>query len=177
MTTARRRPVKKPKGKEGLCWAWKRGHKKRGLAAEQAHNLDAAEACRCHRAPEVGAKRCYLHGGRSKTGKEHHSHKHGFYSRNYHGIMARAGEAEQSLEAATSSLQELALQRVLIDHKLGEINVAGPSDEVWVECKGLVQQINAARDARDHKAQAALLNRLFDTITRQGSSASARPRC
>ena len=113
MTTGRRRPLKKPKGKEGLCWAWKNGQKTRGLAAE----------------------RRYLHGGTAKSGKEHHSFKHGFYSTNYHGILARAGEAQESLEAAASSLEELALQRVLIDHKLGEINVAGPSDEAWLELR------------------------------------------
>ena len=35
MTTGRRRSPKKPKGKEGLCWAWRSGHKARGLAARK----------------------------------------------------------------------------------------------------------------------------------------------
>ena len=49
MTTGRRRPLKKPKGKEGLCWAWKKGHKARGLTAEKAKQWAVAETHRCHR--------------------------------------------------------------------------------------------------------------------------------
>ena len=141
MTTGRRRPLKKPKGKEGFCWAWKNGQKARGLVDENRGDREAAETHRCHRKPDTDTGRCYLHGGTAKSGKDHHSDRHGFYSKYYQGILATAGEAQESLQAAASSLEELALQRVLIGHKLGEINVAGPSDEAWSELKGMVRQI------------------------------------
>ena len=124
MTTGRRRPVSKPKGKGGYCWAWKKGHKARGLAAERAGDREKAETHRCHRRPEGDAERCYLHGGTAKTGKDHHSYKHGFYSRRHHGILARAGEAHEALEVMASSHDELAIHKALIDHKLGEVLAA-----------------------------------------------------
>ena len=102
MRKGRRRPVKKPKGKEGFCWVWKKGHKKRGLAAEKAGDRAAAETHRCHRKPEVGADRCYLHGGTAKRGKAHHSYKNGFYSQLHTGILAQAGKAYEALEVMAS---------------------------------------------------------------------------
>ena len=99
VTTGRRRPLRKPKGKEGFCWAWKKGHKARGLAAEQARDRAKAKTHRCHKKPDTDTGRCYLHGGTAKSGKEHHSYKHGFYSRRHHGILARAREAHEALEA------------------------------------------------------------------------------
>ena len=66
MTTGRRRPVRKPKGKEGFCWAWKKGHKERGVAAEKRRDREASETHRCHRKPEGETARCYLHGGTAK---------------------------------------------------------------------------------------------------------------
>ena len=40
--TGRRRPVRKPKGKEGFCWAWKNGHKARGVAAQKRKDWGSA---------------------------------------------------------------------------------------------------------------------------------------
>ena len=105
--------MSKPKGKGGYCWAWKKGHKARGLAAERAGDREKAETHRCHRRPEGDAERCYLHGGTAKTGKDHHSYKHGFYSRRHHGILARAGEAHEALEVMASSHDELAIHKAL----------------------------------------------------------------
>ena len=102
MTTGRRRLPKKPKGKEGLCWAWKKGHKARGIALEKSGKRAEAAAHRCHRLAGAESGRCYKHGGTSKSGKAHPNYKHGFYSIRYHGILARAGEAQESLEAAAS---------------------------------------------------------------------------
>ena len=80
MTAGRRRPLKKPKGKEGFCWAWKKDHRARGVAAEKRKDWEAAEKHRCHRQPQGETRRCYLHGGTAKSGKAHHSYKHGFPS-------------------------------------------------------------------------------------------------
>ena len=131
MKTGRRRALKKPKGKEGFCWAWKNGHKKRGVAAQKQKDWAAAETHRCHRPGGGESGRCRSHGGTTKRGKEHHSYKHGFYSSRYHGMLARAGAAQEAVEVAASSLEELAVHKVIIDHKLGEINASGPSDEAW----------------------------------------------
>ena len=174
MTAGRRRALKKTKGKEGFCWAWKKDHKARGVAAEKRKDWEAAETHRCHRQPQGETRRCYLHGGTAKSGKAHHSYKHGFYSNRHQGILARAGEAHEALEVMASSHDELAVHKALIDHKLGEVLAAGPSDEAWAELRGLVQQIDTARQANDRKAQAALLNTLFDAIRLQSSSAAAR---
>ena len=80
--------------------------------------------------------RCYNHGGASKSGPAHHSHKHGFYSRRHIGILARAGDAHEALEVMASSHDELAVHKALIDHKLGEVLAAGPSDEAWADLCG-----------------------------------------
>ena len=51
----RRRPLKKPKGKEGFCWAWKNGQKARGEKLEKVGKWpEAAEELRCHRATGPG---------------------------------------------------------------------------------------------------------------------------
>ena len=82
-----RRRLKKPKGKEGLCWAWKKNHKARGLAAEKAKDWVVAETHRCHRPADGPTRRCHKHGGTSKTGKAHPNYKHGLYSTEYHDVV------------------------------------------------------------------------------------------
>ncbi len=165
MTTGRRRKLKKPKGKEGFCWAWKKGHKERGVAAEKRRDREAAETHRCHRKPEGETARCYLHGGTTKRGPAHHSYKNGFYSSYYHGMLARAGEAQEAVEAAASSIEELGIHKVVIAHKLGEINATGPSDAAWRKLGGLVDEMMRLKDTGDRKGQAAALNQLLETIT------------
>ena len=72
----------------------------RGVAFQRAKDLEAAERCRCHKLAQAETGRCRYHGGTSKRGKDHHSYKHGFYSSRYHGILARAGEAQEAVEVA-----------------------------------------------------------------------------
>ena len=87
--------------------------------------------------------------------------------------FTRAGAAQEAVEAAASSLEELAVHKVIIDHKLGEINASGPSDAAWQLLGGLVDEMMRLRDAGDRKAQAAVLNKLLDTIKEQRSGAIA----
>ena len=61
----RRRALKKPKGKERLCWSWKKDHKVAGLAAEKAKDWALAETHRCHRPADGPTRRCHKHGGTS----------------------------------------------------------------------------------------------------------------
>ena len=53
-------------------------------------------------------------------------------------MLASAGEAQAAVEVAASSLEELAIHKVAIAHKLGEINATGPSDVAWQELRRLV---------------------------------------
>lgn len=76
--------------------------------------------------------------------------------------------------AAASSLEELGVHKVLILHKLGEINAAGPSDQAWIELGASMDEIDRLREAGDRKAMAAGLNKQRDLILRQRSSAIAR---
>ena len=50
-----------------MCWAWRSGHKARGLAAEKAGKRAEAETHLCHRLAGAEAERCYKHGGASTT--------------------------------------------------------------------------------------------------------------
>ena len=172
--TGRRRPLEKPSGKERYCWAWKNGHKAQGLTAETRGDHTAAETHRCRRRPAPSIGRCNLHGGTAKTGKAHHSYTHGFYSRAYHGILARAGEAQMAVEVAASSLEELGIHKVVIAHKLGEINATGPSDEAWQELRRLIGDARRARDAKDREAQATAINAIFELGDRQSAGAAFR---
>ena len=174
MRIGRRRPVRKPKGKEGFCWAWKNRHKARGVAAQKRKDWAAAETHRCHRPGGGESGRCRSHGGTSKSGPAHHSYKNGFYSMRYHGILARAGEAQMAVEAAASSIEELAIHKVVIDHKLGEINATGPSDEAWQELRRLNGDARRARTAKDRDAQATAINAIFELGDRKGSGAALR---
>ena len=169
-----RRPRLKPKGKEHFCWAWRKDEKARGVAFQRAKNLEAAERCRCHKAAQAETGRCRYHGGTSKSGPEHHSYKHGFYSRYYHGMLASAGEAQASVEAAASSLEELGIHKVLIAHKLGEINATGPSDEAWQELRRYIADARRARETKDREAQATAINAIFELGDRQSSGAAMR---
>ncbi len=145
-----------------------------GTQEARAGDRAAAETHRCHRKPEVGADRCYLHGGTAKRGKAHHSYKNGFYSQLHTGILAQAGKAYEALEVMASSQDELAVHKALIYHKLWEVLAAGPSDEAWASLKDTVKQMDAAKEAGDRKTQAFLLNQLLVAVRQQGSSAAAR---
>ena len=174
MRIGRRRPVRKPKGKEGFCWAWKKGHKARGVAAQKRKDWAAAETHRCHRPGGDESGRCRSHGGTTKRGKAHHSYKNGFYSSYYHGMLARAGEAQQAVEVAASSLEELGIHKVVIAHKLGEINATGPSDEAWQELRRLIGDARRARTANDREAQATAITKIFELGDRKSSGTAMR---
>ena len=58
-------PRRKPADKAHLCWAWRKGLKATGEAAEQRGDTATAERCRCHRLAGGTNGRCRLHGGRS----------------------------------------------------------------------------------------------------------------
>ena len=53
-----RKRIRKPQGKEAFCWAWKKGHKARGVAAQKRKDWAAAEAHRCHRPAQGASGRC-----------------------------------------------------------------------------------------------------------------------
>ena len=122
----RRRPLKKPKGKEGFCWAWKKGQKARGEKLEKAKWHEAAEELRCHRLPDPATGRCYLHGGTSKAGPTHPIYKHGAFSTYFTGVLKAGARFYDELQVLASLRDELAVNKALIAHKLGEINAAGP---------------------------------------------------
>ena len=145
----RNRKPRKPKGKEAFCWAWKKGHKARGVAAEKRKAWAEAETHRCHRPAQGESRRCRYHGGTSKRGKEHHSYTHGFYSSYYHGMLATAGKAQEAVAVAASSLEELAIHKVMIAHKLGEINASGPSDVAWNELRASMLAADQMREDND----------------------------
>ena len=144
------------------------------LGVARTGELEAVERHRCHRRPQPETGRCRWHGGTARQGTAHHAYKHGFYSNRYHGILARAGEAQEAVEAAASSLEELAVHKVLIDHKLGEINASGPSDEAWIELGESMLAVDRMREAGDRQGMVAELNKQRDLVLNQRSSAIAR---
>ena len=146
-----------------------------------------ADACRCHRRAKAQTGRCRFHGGTSKRGKAHHSYKHGFYSTAHQGILARAADAYEAVEALATSHDELAVHKALIYHKLGEIHyhklgeihaagpsdqavhkaliyhklgeihAAGPSDQAWLDLRASMVSVDR-RAAGDRQGMAVLPN-------------------
>ncbi len=94
--TGRRRPLNTPPGKEGVCWAWKKGHP----AAGEAH--------RWHRRPVPVVGRCDRHGGTSRRGPDHQPYTHGAFSQDDTGLLEVGGQFwdEVSLRRCISWLSD-----------------------------------------------------------------------
>ena len=133
-----------------------------------------AEELRCHRLPEPITGRCYLHGGTTKRGPAHPNYKHGLFSQRYTGILASAGRAYDAVQELSTLRSALAINASLLDHKLGEVLAAGPSDATWLEVGRLTTEIERVRDSGDRKRMAALLNTRDELIKTQCSSVRAR---
>ena len=169
-----RRKAQKPKGKERWCWAWKKREKSRGEAAEAAGDLEAAERHRCHGRPRPAIGRCRWHGGTSKQSPAHHRFKHGAFSKYFVGILKAGARFYDEVQVLASLRDELAVNKALIAHKLGEVNAAGPSDEAWLEMGRMTTEIERLRDAGDRQGMAALLTTRDELIKTQCSSVKAR---
>ena len=68
--------------------------------------------------------------GRSRP--THPSYKHGAFSTYFTGVLKAGARFYDELQVLASLRDELAVNKALIAHKLGEINAAGPSDEAWL---------------------------------------------
>ena len=169
-----RKKKRKPRGYDGLCWAWRAHKKALGQRLEAAGDQAGADACRCHRRANAQTGRCKYHGGTSRRGPTHHAYKHGRFSALFVGILAPAREAYEAVAELSTLRSELAISSAFLTNKLREILVGGPSDEAWIELGRMTDEIERVLDAGDRKAMVALLNERDALIKTQRSSAVAR---
>ena len=158
----------------GLCWAWRARQKARGQRLEEAGDQAGADACRCHRRARAQTGRCRRHGGTAVRGPMHHAYKHGRYSTLSVGILPRAGDALAAVQHLSMLYDELVVRKTLIDHILGEITQAGPSDQAWVELGASMDAVDRLRAAGDRQGVAAALTRQRALVRSQRAGAIAR---
>lgn len=131
------------------------------------------ECCFCSRRPVEGRTRCHLHGGKSRTGLEVGTFKHGRYSTYFAKLPKelRKGYQEALEDSELTSLRdELAVIQARISQVLGALADAPPVP--WTAIKSAYDQVlkTAATDPQP------ALKALGEVIEKGGSAAAVQAR-
>jgi hypothetical protein len=140
------------------CW-----RKETGERVCAAHTTKGGEHCRCRKTKTMGNGRCRHHGGKTPTGKDAGSYKHGRYSKALPDRLAERYEEVRADEDLTTLREEIAL----IDSRIFEVLEAldaKDSARLWGDIETEFTKMRTAWAAEDMDEAGARLRQLSKLI-------------
>lgn len=126
----------------------------------------------CPNSPVTGRERCRMHGGSQKRGIEHHSTRHGRYSKAMPVKLAAGFDAALRDVALLELREDVALSTADVEEALRKLD-RDESGALWLRLRKRKRELVKARSEGDAVEQAAALNDILGMIERGASDVEA----